>query len=141
MHSGTLPLVHAAATWFMAGLIWFVQIVHYPLFARVGEGGFRDYQLAHQSLVTFVVGPAMLVEAVAAGLLLFNRRDPWTVFGAALLAVVWASTAFLQVPLHNALSDGFNAEAHARLVQTNWIRTLGWTARAAVALHALRATE
>ena len=34
-----LLLLHAAATLFMTGLIWFVQVVHYPLFARVGEDG------------------------------------------------------------------------------------------------------
>ncbi|MFY0528690.1 hypothetical protein ACN28I_37835 [Archangium gephyra] len=28
-------LAHAAATLFMVGLIWFVQVVHYPLFSRV----------------------------------------------------------------------------------------------------------
>jgi hypothetical protein len=31
-----LLLANAAATFFMVGVIWFVQVVHYPLFARVG---------------------------------------------------------------------------------------------------------
>ena len=31
-----LLLVHAASTLFMAGVIWFVQVVHYPLMASVG---------------------------------------------------------------------------------------------------------
>jgi hypothetical protein len=30
---GPLLLAHAAATLFMVGVIWFVQLVHYPLFA------------------------------------------------------------------------------------------------------------
>ena len=29
-------LAHIAATLFMCGAIWFVQIVHYPLFEQVG---------------------------------------------------------------------------------------------------------
>ena len=33
-------IIHAAATWFMVGLIWFVQIVHYPMFANVGRDSF-----------------------------------------------------------------------------------------------------
>ena len=57
----------------------------------------------------------------------------------ALLAVIWGSTALLQIPLHNALSAGFDPEVHARLVQTNWIRTIGWTARGLLALHLIRA--
>ena len=141
MSSGTLLLTHAAATWFMTGLIWCIQVVHYPLFARVGAAGYRDYQLAHQSLISLVVGPAMLIEAAATALLLATRSDAVTITGAALLAVVWLSTAFLQVPLHHALATGFDADAHSRLVSTNWIRTLAWSARGALALYLLRATE
>ena len=143
MEPGTLLLLHAAATWFMTGLIWFVQIVHYPLFARIGQTGYRDYQLAHQRLTTFVVGPAMLIEAATAALILLANYNAATgaATGAALLAIAWASTAFLQVPMHNILSQGFNAKAHARLVQTNWIRTIAWSARGALALYFLRASS
>lgn len=140
MNTSTLHLVHAAATWFLTGLIWVIQVVHYPLSSRVGAAGYRDYQLAHQSLISFIVGPVMLFEATSAILLLFTRRDPATVIGAALLAVIWLSTAFLQIPLHNALATGFDPEVHARLVQTNWIRTAAWTARGIFALYILRAT-
>jgi len=141
MNPGTLTLVHAAAAWFLTGLIWMVQVVHYPLFARVGAAGYREYQLAHQSLISLIVGPAMLVEAIAATVLLVQRRDPLTIAGAALLALIWLSTALLQVPLHNALSDGFDPAIHSRLVQTNWIRTVAWTLRAFIALSLLRTTE
>lgn len=138
MQTSTLVLVNAAAAWFMTGLIWLIQVVHYPLFARVGAAGYRDYQAAHQTLVTLVVGPAMLVEAMATAMLVLSRRDPWTIGAAALLAIIWASTAFLQVPMHDVLADGFDVEAHARLVQTNWIRTIGWTARGVLALYLIR---
>lgn len=141
MHGSTLVLIHAAATWFLTGLIWMVQVVHYPLFARVGAQGYRDYQLAHQALISLIVGPAMLVEAGAAVLLMLAKRDAWTMTAAGLLVVIWLSTAFLQVPMHNALSHGFDAEAHTRLVQTNWLRTIAWTLRGAIALYLVRATE
>ena len=140
MNPGILLLVHAAATWFMTGLIWLVQVVHYPLLARVGAAGYREYQLAHQSLITLIVGPAMLIELAAALLLLFQRRDAWTLAGVALLAVIWISTALFQIPLHNALSAGFDPAVHARLVHTNWIRTIAWTVRGVLALYLLRAT-
>jgi len=62
--------------------------------------------------------------------------------GVGLVAVIWASTAFLQVPAHARLSGGFDAETASTLVSTNWIRTVAWTARGCVALlmldHALR---
>jgi hypothetical protein len=39
--------VHAFATLFMCGLAWFVQVVHYPLMARVGEPQWSEYERAH----------------------------------------------------------------------------------------------
>ena len=47
----------------MVGIIWLVQIVHYPLFSRVGAAGFAIYSGAHSRLTGLVVGPPMLVEA------------------------------------------------------------------------------
>lgn len=124
----------------MTGLIWVIQVVHYPLLAKVGAEGYRDYQLSHQALISLIVGPVMLVEAAAVALLLLVKRDAWTLAGAALLAAIWLSTAFLQVPMHNVLANAFDADAHIRLVQTNWIRTIAWTVRGGIALYLLRAT-
>jgi hypothetical protein len=55
-------LAHLAATLFMVGVIWFVQVVHYPLFSRAGSEKFAIYSEAHSRLTTYVVGPPMLVE-------------------------------------------------------------------------------
>ena len=63
-------LVHLTATLVMVGVIWFVQIVHYPLMAQVPRSGFAAYERDHQRRTTFVVAPAMLVEAVTAAMIL-----------------------------------------------------------------------
>ena len=55
-------LVHVGATLFMVGVIWFVQVVHYPLFSRAGLEKVSLYSEAHSRLTTYVVGPPMLVE-------------------------------------------------------------------------------
>lgn len=137
MTFATVLVVNTAATLFMTGLIWFVQVVHYPLFGAVGQQGFPGYEQSHARLTTFVVGPPMLVEAATA-LLLAALRPHWiTYLGLALLAVIWISTAALQVPAHNALGSGFDAAVHSRLVTTNWIRTVAWTARAVLCLALL----
>ena len=134
----TLLLIHAAATLYMTGLIWFVQLVHYPLMAKVGTEGYRDYQLAHERLTTWAVGPPMLVELLCAVWLVIAPPPdiaPWLAyFGLALVAVLWLSTAFLQVPRHRQLESGFNETAHRRLVQTNWLRTAVWSLRGVLAL-------
>jgi hypothetical protein len=134
-------LLHAASTLWMTGLIWFVQVVHYPLFALVGPSGFATYEHAHTTRTTLVVGPPMLLELATTVALLglasdaVPRSAAWT--GAALLAVIWLSTALLQVPQHSLLSFGFDARASEFLVQSNWVRTIGWSLRAVLALWLL----
>ena len=131
-------LANAAATIFMTGLIWFVQVVHYPLFAAVGVAEFPAYSRAHQQWTTLVVGPPMLVEALTAALLLGSRPagvPSWSAWvGIGLVAVIWLSTALLQVPAHARLVGGFDGSVAGALVATNWIRTAAWSARAALVL-------
>lgn len=128
-----LVALHLAATLFMAGVIWFVQIVHYPLLARVGGSRFVEYEQAHTRLTTWVVGPPMLIELATGVLLLWVRpagvSPAQAIAGAALLAVVWLSTALVQVPCHERLSRAFDPAAHRRLVTTNWVRTVAWSLR------------
>lgn len=134
-----LFLLHAAATLFMTGLIWFVQVVHYPLFACVGTEQYRIYQAKHMTLTTWVVGPAMLLEGATAIALVWQRPDfmtatmAWT--GLALVVVLALSTAMLQVPQHEKLASGFDAEAHGRLVRSNWLRTIIWSVRSGMVLY------
>ena len=136
--SDGLLIAHAAATLFMTGLIWFVQIVHYPLMGRVGRELFVGYEGAHTRLTTWVVGPPMLVEGVTALMLIFrlpagvSAAQAWA--GLALLVAIWVSTAVLQMPQHRRLARGFEPSAHRRLVATNWIRVAGWSLRGALVL-------
>jgi thioredoxin-dependent peroxiredoxin len=122
----------------MVGLIWLVQIVHYPLFASVGNRESSNYERLHTRLITFVVGPPMLIEATTAMLLVFFRPPgvtAWSLWtGLALLGIIWISTALLQVPCHDALSRGFDPVVHHRLVRTNWLRTAAWSLRGALVL-------
>lgn len=124
--------VHLAATLTMVGLIWFVQVVHYPLLARLGGQAFADGHAFHMKRTGLVVVPTMLVELASMGLLLWHPGDlptGWLWASAALLLGVWASTWAAQVPIHDRLAAGDDARAKAALVRTNWARTVCWTAR------------
>jgi len=141
MSVALLLVVNAAATWFLTGLIWVIQVVHYPLFSYADRATYPAFADAHSRLITVVVGPAMLVELATAAWLVMDRpealsaRMAWT--GLALVGVIWASTAVLQVPMHGQLAHGYDAGAHAWLVTSNWIRTAAWTARSVLVFIAL----
>jgi hypothetical protein len=138
-----LLLTHAAATLFLVGLIWFVQIVHYPLMARVPVSEFAAYEREHRNRTTFVVAPTMLLEALTAVMRLVvappGSGRILAAIGITLLAVIWLSTFLVQVPLHTRLDAGFDAAVHRRLVLSNWLRTLAWTGRGILVLVMLRA--
>ncbi len=133
-----LVLTHPAATLAMGGLVWFVQVVHYPLFAAVGTVGFSTYSVAHARRTTWVVAPLMLAEAGSALLLAVYRPPAVAAFlvwsGLGLLALIWASTAWLQVPRHTILAQGFDPATCTALVRTNWLRTGAWTLRGVLVL-------
>ena len=126
-------LLNALSTWFMVGLIWLIQWVHYPLFASVGDELYPNYQRLHEQFITIVVFPPMVVELVTAIMLLSYRPEGINRYlvgvGLALVITIWISTAFLQVPCHAKLGEGFHAETHRYLVNSNWIRTIAWSLR------------
>jgi hypothetical protein len=128
-----LLLINVAATFFMVGLIWFVQIVHYPGLAFVGRDQFGYYHAAHVKRTTAVIAIPTLVEAATSALLVWKPPTPsaapacWA--GFALVVFIWIVTAALLMPRHNLLAIGFDASAHYSLVAANWIRTVAWTVR------------
>jgi uncharacterized membrane protein len=134
-------LASLAAALLMTGVIWLVQLAHYPLFELVGETAFPAYHAAHTRLISPVVIPPMLVELVTAALLLVWRpagAPAWLLWLQLMLVLLaWGATFLLSVPYHNQLGT---AAGHAReaaiagLVATNWLRTLAWTARATLLL-------
>ena len=134
----TIFWINIASTWFMVGLIWFVQIVHYALSPYVDTQDYTTYHENHKILITPVVGIVMIVELVTAGILIFQipKGIPnWTaIVGIILLGVIWFSTLFLQIPYHNKLSSKFDENVLMMLVNTNWIRTICWSLRGVIVL-------
>ncbi len=136
-----LAALHAAVTWYLVGLIWVIQRVHYPSMLFVEPSQFSAFEAQHCQRIGQIVAPAMLVEGCLAAALLVWSTGPTTMFlsvlGLVLGATIWISTAWIQVPLHARLQLGSNPVTIGRLVQTNWIRTLAWTLRGCVALGML----
>ncbi len=124
-------LICLASTLSMTGLIWFVQVVHYPLLGRVGPGSFGQYHADHVRKTGPVVAPLMVAEWLTS-LALVPLRPPGVsvelaIAGLSMASAAWISTALIQVPLHQQLSHGFESKAHLALVRTNWFRTIVWT--------------
>jgi hypothetical protein len=130
-------VLHALATWFLVGMIWTVQYVHYPLFANVGAENYVEFQAEHVSRIGVVLAVPWIAEGVATlGLLMFARRGRELVvvsLGAAAAAAVLVISGFVSAPAHGALADGFETVVHERLLDWNLVRSLLWSFKGGVA--------
>ncbi|MGB8852531.1 MAG: hypothetical protein WCC69_03085 [Pirellulales bacterium] len=130
----------------MCGLIWFVQVVHYPLFARIEGEVSRAFADDNQARTGRVVIPFMLVEGVTAAVIAWAPPPGvprWLALAGLMLVIaIWLSTALVQMPLHARLArEGHAADTVATLVRSNWPRTLLWSLRAALAAWMLAAAS
>ncbi len=130
----TLLLTTLLATAMMAGLSWFISVVHYPLFARVGGEAFPAYHAAHTSRTGFVVVAPMVAELGGSLLLVVDRPSGVSaaaaVAGLGLAAAAWLVTFAFSVPDHGRLSAGFEPATGRRLVLGHHVRTALWSAHA-----------
>ncbi|MFM8400200.1 MAG: hypothetical protein ACKOAH_20410, partial [Pirellula sp.] len=91
----------------MVGLIWVIQRVAYPAMEYVDPQPQRavEAEKRHCDRIFLVVGPMMLLEGLLAGwLLLIGIKSgawPLPAVGLLLLVIIWGSTAFIQMPLHD----------------------------------------
>lgn len=114
----------------MFGIIWIVQIVQYPSFLAVSTDNWKSYYAHHRYAISWIVMPLMLAEFIQTGMLLIRSgtHGDWFIPMLMILAI-WLSTFFIQIPLHNKLEEVKEETLIRRLIQTNWIRTLLWTAK------------
>ncbi|OON70737.1 hypothetical protein [Hymenobacter sp. CRA2] len=130
MPAPLLLLLNFALSAYLTGVIWTVQLVHYPGFALVPAAEFGAYHRAHTARISWVVMAPMVLELLLAGWWAWVAPSAAAWWALGLVLVIWAVTFFVSVPLHNRLaSDGAAYATVYGLVRTNWLRTLAWTAR------------
>ncbi|CAB4344423.1 MAG: hypothetical protein F2947_03420 [Actinobacteria bacterium] len=125
----------------MFGVIWTIQLVHYPLMAHIPATAFVAYERRHTKAIALIVGPLMAIEGLCVLVVFFARPSGipfWlSLIGGIAEAVAIGTTAFVSAPLHGRLENGFDAALLSRLILTNWIRTIAWTARGIIAVAML----
>lgn len=114
-------------SWFLVGLIWVIQLVHYPSFAYVNVGDFSEFHSFHSSRISILVVPLMISELVLSFYLLQQNFSIFRTIILVLVILIWCSTFFLSVPIHNQLAIGKDDNLIRSLVITNWFRTILWT--------------
>lgn len=126
---GLIEFSHLFTTFALLGLIWTIQLVHYPAFHYIEKERFVEFSQMHTTKITLFVMPLMLIEMLSSILgLYFFKTSLWMVFFG-LNILNWTITFFISVPCHNILAMGKNEKVINKLVKTNWLRTLIWSVK------------
>ncbi len=134
-----LLLAHIASTLYLTGVVWVIQLVQYPFFTHINPESFTKYHDDYRFWITPIVAPAMIIELLTSIFLLYyppeniDSKLIWS--GLILTIIIWASTFFVQVPLHEKLARGFDLQVIKNLVKTNWLRTIAWSLRSLLVLY------
>jgi hypothetical protein len=128
-----LILAQVFTAFFLTGLIWTIQLVHYPSFLWIDQSHFKQFEAFHSFRISLIVMPIMILELVTAFFLtsLFYKvpNTFWFNLNFLLVLLIWASTFLLSVPCHSVLNNGYSESIINKLVFTNWVRTILWSLR------------
>lgn len=135
-----IQIIEIIITSILVGLIWTIQLVHYPSFAYVGPNEYVSFHSFHVAAITPFVGSLMIFEFVC--FLLSMKYGVYKLFNQGLvvlilLMIIWGTTLFVSVPTHNQLLLGKSDLLITRLVTTNWIRTIAWSLKLAIVSYKL----
>ncbi len=124
-----LQIGNLCLSWALFGLIWTVQLVHYPSFRYITD--FSSFHLHHTTSISVLVGPLMAAELFVTAWLAWEKAAAWPwLLPLLLVLVIWGLTFFWAVPLHERLSRVPSEKLIDQLLLANWFRTIFWTIKA-----------
>ena len=121
--------INFISTSFMVGVIWVIQLLHYPSFHFINDQKYVEFQHFHMQRISFIVIPAMLVELASGLLLAYFFRSSLTIILLAFLLGIWGITFIFFTNIHQKLTNGYDHSVVDRLIQINWSRTALWSLR------------
>ena len=120
----------------MVGVIWVIQLVHYPSFHFINKKDYEKFQDFHMKRITYIVMPTMLIELLTGVYLILSGLGEEITFiiSMALLGLIWLQTAIFFSRIHQKLTLGYQKRLVDSLVKINWARTVMWSGRLIILL-------
>ena len=119
--------IHFASTAVMVGVIWVIQLLHYPTFHYIEKNNYSQFQKFHMNRISYIVIPAMVIEMLS-GIMLVIINDDF-IISFSLLVCIWIITFVFFTNIHQRLLSKYEMTTVEKLVNLNWIRTVFWTVR------------
>jgi hypothetical protein len=126
--------VNFISTSAMVGIIWVIQLLHYPSFHFINEMKYVEFQHFHMTRISFIVIPVMFLELTSAILLGYFFRSILTIILIIILVGIWGVTFIFFTNIHQDLTKGYDSNIVNWLVKINWCRTALWSLRLIILL-------
>ena len=130
-----LSKVHFLSTSLMVGIIWVIQLLHYPAFNFIKESDYVEFQHFHMQRISFIVVPVMILELFTAFMLVYYIRSNLLILCMIILLFIWLITFVFFTKLHQSLLDGYDKTIVDKLVKINWSRTILWSLRLIILIY------
>ena len=127
--------VHFLSTSLMVGIIWVIQLLHYPTFHFIKESDYVEFQHFHMQRISFIVVPVMILELLSAFILVYYIPSNLLTLCLIILLVIWLITFVFFTKLHQSLLDGYDKKIVDKLVRINWSRTVLWSLRLIILIY------
>ena len=130
--------LHVFATVFMTGVVWHLQVVHFPSLRFISADQEKNAAHLYRKRTGWMVMPLMLIELGTAILLIGSswvmQYGNYLWINLALLLFILGVTFLKMMPLHRQLALQMNDGIIQSLVAVNWIRTSIWSVRSVLLL-------
>ena len=127
--------IHFLSTSLMVGIIWVIQLLHYPTFHFIKESDYVEFQHFHMQRISFIVVPVMIIELLSGFMLVYYFRSNLFILCLTILLVIWLITFVFFTKLHQSLLGGYDKIIVNKLVQINWSRTVLWSLRLIILIY------
>ncbi len=124
--------LHIFLSFVLTGVIWIVQLVHYPSFHYIESTNFREFEKFHIFRTSILLGPLMILELLTGAILLTGSSFLpgyilWINF--IFMTLIWLITLLWSLPLHKKLNKGKDRDLINNLILSNWPRAFLWTGK------------
>ena len=127
--------IHFLSTSLMVGIIWVIQLLHYPTFHFIKQSDYVEFQHFHMQRISFIVVPVMIIELLSGFMLVYHFRSDLFILCLIILLVIWLITFVFFTKLHQSLLGGYDKIIVDKLVQINWSRTVLWSLRLIILIY------
>ena len=127
--------IHFLSTSLMVGIIWVIQLLHYPAFHFIKESDYVEFQHFHMERISFIVVPVMVLELFSAFMLVYYIQSNLLILCLIILLFIWLITFIFFTKLHQSLLGGYDKTIVDKLVRINWSRTILWSIRLIILIY------